>query len=92
MPPPLSAPPAPLLPPAPPPPQAAVAAAALPPHNEPCWHYNTPRKGVHGPFSLHALELFRDHLTRIGRWGTLRVWRTGQDEEADGVLLASLLP
>jgi hypothetical protein len=70
----------------------AVTAAALLPHTEPCWHYNTPRKGVQGPFSLHALELFRDHLTRIGRWGTLRVWRTGQDEEADGVLLASLLP
>jgi hypothetical protein len=46
---------------------------------------------VQGPFSLRSLRSFREHLTRIGRWDTLRVWRTGETE-ADAVLLASLLP
>ncbi len=93
----------PAAPPAPPPPPrarappavaataAAAAAPAAPPAQMlPCWHYAT-HKGVQGPFSLHALASFREHLTRIGRWGTLRVWRTGETE-ADAVLLASLLP
>jgi hypothetical protein len=91
MPPPFSAPPVPLLPPAAPVQPDDVPAAALPPHTEPCWHYNTPRKGIQGAFSLDALATFREHLTRLGRWDTLRLWRTGETE-ADAVLLASLLP
>ncbi len=77
------------------PPAAAVpptaAAPTTPPDDAAVWHYNTPRNGVHGPFSLAQLATFREALLRLGRWHVLRVWRTGQ-AEADAVLLATLLP
>ncbi len=72
-----------------PPPAAlssAVAACA-----DAIWFYDTPKKGVQGPFSLAQLASFREYLERAGYWATLRVWCAGQSS-VDGVLLASLLP
>jgi hypothetical protein len=46
--------------------------------------------GVQGPYSLAQMELFRDHLVRLNRWTSLRVWRTGQAPE-DGELLCLLV-
>jgi hypothetical protein len=40
---------------------------------------------------LAQLARYRAHLTKIGQWASLRVWRAGQPE-AQAVLLASLLP
>jgi hypothetical protein len=54
------------------------------------WHYNTPRNGVQGPFSLAQLATFRGALLRLNRWSTLRVWRISQTE-ADAVLLTTLV-
>jgi hypothetical protein len=68
-----------------------AAAVALPPQEEQVWHYNTPRHGVQGPFSLAQLATFRDTLLRLGRWASLRVWRAGQ-AEAEGVLASSVVP
>ena len=67
------------------------APAAPPPPPPLLYHYNTPRNGVQGPFSLAQIAEFRAHLTRLGRWHTLRVWRSGQTE-ADAVLVSTLLP
>jgi hypothetical protein len=55
------------------------------------WHYDTPRNGVQGPFSLAQLATFREEaLQRLNRWSTLRVWRSDQTE-ADAVLLTTLV-
>jgi hypothetical protein len=53
--------------------------------------YNTPRHGVQGPNTLATVALYREHLTRLGRWASLRVWRAGQAEE-EGVLASSVVP
>jgi hypothetical protein len=55
------------------------------------WFYRTPKCGVQGPMPLAQLARYRAHLTKIGQWASLRVWRTGQPE-AQAVLLAALLP
>ncbi len=55
------------------------------------WHYNTPRHGIHGPFSRAQLASFRPYLTRLGRWAGLRVWRAGAEEDT-AALVAALLP
>ncbi len=93
---PLLLPPPPAAIPQPAPAAAAAAEGSLLPLNNidsttAAWHYRTPKNGVHGPFSLKHLALFREHLTKLKRWATLHVWRTGQPE-ADAVLLTSLLP
>jgi hypothetical protein len=54
------------------------------------WHYNTPRNGVQGPFSLAQLATFREALQRLNRWSTLCVWCIGQTE-ADAVLLTTMV-
>jgi hypothetical protein len=43
-----------------------------------------------GPFTRAQLASFREHLTRIGRWRTLRVWRAGSERDGCTVPLASL--
>jgi hypothetical protein len=93
---PLQLPPPPAVIPQPAPAAAAAAEGSSLPLNNidtttAAWHYRTPKNGVHGPFSLEHLALFREHLTKLKRWATLHVWRTGQPE-ADAVLLTSLLP
>ena len=67
------------------------APAPVDPQDAVVWHYRTPKHGVQGPMSLRTLGTYRAHLERLNRWGSLRVWRTGQSE-ADAVLVASLLP
>jgi hypothetical protein len=75
---------------------AAAPAPAAPPLPAPdaaaaVWHYNTPRNGVQGPFSLAYLATFREALEqRLHRWSTFRVWRSDQTE-ADAVLLSTLV-
>ena len=54
------------------------------------WNYRT-KKGTFGPFSLKDLRGYRAGFERLGTLGTLKVWRTGQDEESDSVTLLSLL-
>ncbi len=77
------------------PPQQRRSPTAVPPDAssvvlEEVWHYRTPRHGVQGPFSLRQLVSFREHLQRLRRWATLRIWKAGQPE-GGAVLLAELL-
>ncbi len=72
-------------------PAPAAPAVPAPDAAAAVWHYDTPRNGVQGPFSLAQLATFREEaLQRLNRWSTLRVWRSDQTE-ADAVLLTTLV-
>jgi hypothetical protein len=76
--------------PAPPPPVPPAAVVSADADDVACWLYDTRRNSVQGPFSLSQLASFAPHLTRLGRWAGLRVWRAGQ-APSEAVLVTALL-